>query len=83
MPVPQRFLEEECLRLIKFMLDQKTGLVEESITDCQQEVRAEMPRWNKSILLHKMKKMFLAGTSLLHKASCQEKEIIPLKDPDF
>lgn len=67
---PQRFLEEECPRLIKFILDQKAGLVEESIPDCQQEVWVKMPRWSKLTLLHKMKGMFLVSMSLLHKASC-------------
>lgn len=63
-------LEEECPRLIKLMLDQKTGLVERNNPDCQQEVWDKTPRWNKLFLLRKMKKMFLVGMSQLPKASC-------------
>lgn len=59
--VPQRFLGKKCPRLIKLMSDQRTGLVEESFPNCQQEVWSKMPRWNELMLLHKMTKMFLAG----------------------
>lgn len=59
--VPHRFLRKKCPRLIKFASDQKTGLVDESFPNCQQEVWSKMTRWNELMLLHKIMKIFLAG----------------------